>query len=547
MLDSDNEGPLSEIQLIESQWPTSDQLAEDSDDPQMATIDQFFDDKDRRPICQILVVSVFVCSFVCSVTAMIFLSKAVFECPAKKHYDARAEMMHLEAEMMPVEALLHKNFTSGMTRMTSFISGLEAHMNNELTVAKDFEYPAITWFEWAFSAFILIFILLCSGCCCFLPNRHDGETNMFGHEEFLWTKIQYPTLSGLYAATNRHIVQGVLNAELLVQLVQPFIVFPLALMIALLLGSCEIPLFIQMFLVFYPVSRLICVDYSLCAARKVDLFTHLIPLITSKGEAADSSSDGVALATVFLLELHHPYFRNRLVASWSTGFASLFLPFIEFGGLTSLMGLCLLLASAAQTFVGGCVLLTSGNMENKSKLLGLGGLAKALADPKYIWPCNSATGKVRVNQECLGHLVRVIMEAAPQLYLQGSAIMAKGEGVVGSPVLALSICLSCGMGMTKCLHLMKVGIDLCKMDDDEWIVGVIWLISGFVGFIVLALSMVRPFAAELCDSGSWGVFSGCVAMPAFGNMPHSSYVPSISNMTHPVDNMSHPFVNLTHF
>lgn len=218
--------------------------------------------------------------------------------------------------------------------------------------------------------------------------------------------------------------------------------------------------------------------------RKVPTF----PFWLSKLEVADMFTDGVALAKIVWLHRSNPFFRARALAAWeSTALA----PVVETVGLPGLMVGALIVGTSAQ-IISVSLQYESGTAAD---LAGLGATADLL---KEAW-IDSEDVYMSQNSATFGkHASRAFMENGLQLFLQGSAVMAVGEGLASQPALAASMSLSCVMGLKKAKEL----------------VGASSKISALFLVLLLLWAIARPFLAERCESRVYGLTTGCVEMPA---------------------------------
>mmetsp|Transcript_39431 Transcript_39431/g.125180 ORF Transcript_39431/g.125180 Transcript_39431/m.125180 type:complete len:546 (+) Transcript_39431:106-1743(+) len=384
---------------------------------------------------------------------------------------------------------------------------LRARMNNGTVDAdgEELELPEPSWAGYAVSVSVVLASVCCAGSCC-----------CFSMLDFL---VRAPPCFGVHsqdAAQESNIVPTLLGEQAL-GLVQPLLVCPLALCTAWLSSGSKVPVWAHAALLGLPVVRCCIADATLVRSRRAckdpedtepTLFQQVKSFCFSKAEALDGVTDGFSVAVVWLLE-RDPHFRQRLLAGWAHGPASLLLPAIECLGLAGVMALALAVASGAQ-FCTGAMMTDSGG-EELSKMVGLGGLAVLLPKPYDEMD--------KVIDACFRIASKLLIEAAPQLLLQGSSIMAQGEGLAGSPSLALSVGVSAAMGAAAAVELTILGAKLARdaatrKDLLEFSHAMfLFFGGGLVSLAIVLAGVGRIFIAELCESKMWGPTTGCVGAP----------------------------------
>uniref|UniRef100_UPI00404A33DA hypothetical protein n=1 Tax=Flavobacterium sp. TaxID=239 RepID=UPI00404A33DA len=94
-------------------------------------------------------------------------------------------------------------------------------------------------------------------------------------------------------------------------------------------------------------------------------------------------------------------------------------------------------------------------------------------------------------------LARLLAENGPQLVLQTSLLMAKGESLLAQPTLLVSVALSLGSGAKKALELSMV-----DGGGGFLFAAPVW---AFLAYVVAKL-----YFLEVCPSREWGLTTGCV-------------------------------------
>mmetsp|Transcript_39432 Transcript_39432/g.125184 ORF Transcript_39432/g.125184 Transcript_39432/m.125184 type:complete len:580 (+) Transcript_39432:125-1864(+) len=413
---------------------------------------------------------------------------------------------------------------------------LRVRMNNGTDDAdgEELELPEPSWAGYAVSASVVLASVCCAGSCFYLSMSD--------------LRIRAPPCFGVHSEdrAQQSNLAPTLLGELALGIVQPLLVCPVALCAAMWSGGGKVPVWAQVVLPGLPVLRSIIADASLMRSRRAfkvpkvmeptfkdpedmdpadmdsedpdyeDTRPDIVPtwfqlvksFCKSKAEVFDGGTDGCSVAVVWLLE-RDPHFRQRLLAGWAHGPASLLLPAIECLGLAGVMALALAVASGAQ-FCTGAMMTDSGG-EELSKMVGLGGLAVLLPKPYDEMD--------KVIDACFRIASKLLIEAAPQLLLQGSSIMAQGEGLAGSPSLALSVGVSAAMGAAAAVELTILGAKLARdaatrKDLLEFSHAMfLFFGGGLVSLAIVLAGVGRIFIAELCESKMWGPTTGCVGAP----------------------------------
>ena len=111
-------------------------------------------------------------------------------------------------------------------------------------------------------------------------------------------------------------------------------------------------------------------------------------------------------------------------------------------------------------------------------------------------------------------LSRTLAEGLPQLLLQGSLLMASGNGLLSQPLLLASLILSIVTSSKKSWEVTGAFA--------EWVRerglpnGVAWVVVGGLGLCILSLWALLAFVAlriammQLCPCHSWGATTGCM-------------------------------------
>ena len=195
--------------------------------------------------------------------------------------------------------------------------------------------------------------------------------------------------------------------------------------------------------------------------------------------------------------------RLRFVGAWSTGAcAAVWWHVIDFLGLGGLAALTLAYASLVQ---GGIALGVGANairgaqddMAGVASLGGMGGLTEAvLAETE---------GGVRDGAKAVLGMARLLAENGPQLVLQTSLLMARGESLLGQPVLLVSVALSLVSGVKKARELTMAG-----MREPNWFGVVLGLLFSACVWAFLAYAVAKLYFLEVCPSREWGLTTGCV-------------------------------------
>jgi len=288
---------------------------------------------------------------------------------------------------------------------------------------QEHELPEPSW-----AAYALSWLVVLPACCC-------GGCGACGIIKILLDLIdrgRMPPILGWHFEEAAHpsILEFTLLGELAFGLLQPLVVCSLALLMAWLSGSGNVPLWAQVPLLSLPIIRSLIADLSLMHGRRgfrasrrakargggdelfvvpvddVDDVDRKLPptqqatvwfhehkalgandndptwfqllksVCFSTAEALDGGTDGFSVAIVWLLE-RDAGFRQRLLAGWAHGPASLLLPAIEHLGLAGVMALVLAVASAAQA-LSGALLADARGQGELCEMVGLGGMAVLL-------------------------------------------------------------------------------------------------------------------------------------------------------------------------
>jgi len=102
-------------------------------------------------------------------------------------------------------------------------------------------------------------------------------------------------------------------------------------------------------------------------------------------------------------------------------------------------------------------------------------------------------------------LARLLAENGPQLVLQTSLLMAKGESLLAQPTLLVSVALSLGSGAKKALELTMAAR---SAPGCAWVALV--LVSAACVWAFLAYVVAKLYFLEVCPSREWGLTTGCV-------------------------------------
>lgn len=223
------------------------------------------------------------------------------------------------------------------------------------------------------------------------------------------------------------------------------------------------------------------------------------PFITSKLEALDATSDGVAIVAVALLE-RDPIWQARLHLSLSS--VPIFREFIAYAGMHALMGYVLLAASLVQ--LGMSLLEDRWDFvvaHHRADLAGLGATLQRVK--KYTDPSCQMFRHMRF----MVHFGRVTYESAFQLAAQASCVIASGNGLLAQPILFFSILLTTGLGLQKTMEMVKHATqeDSCTKERVMFISAATITGSVFIWMICCVL------LSESCPSKMWYVT--CVEVP----------------------------------
>eukprot|EP00928_Gymnodinium_smaydae_P044314 TRINITY_DN2956_c0_g1_i1.p1 TRINITY_DN2956_c0_g1~~TRINITY_DN2956_c0_g1_i1.p1 ORF type:complete len:603 (+),score=132.69 TRINITY_DN2956_c0_g1_i1:63-1871(+) len=236
--------------------------------------------------------------------------------------------------------------------------------------------------------------------------------------------------------------------------------------------------------------------------------------VFSKAEAIDVVTDATAVVSVLHLQ-RSASFQLRLVAGWSQGPAALLLPIFELLTLAGTAAFLLVLATSVQTLFAVLILGKSSpeHMAEVAEGVGLGGFSSFVI-LGYDTEGTSTSAERRKEEARYFRLVaKVFFEAAPQLVLQGSAVMASGTGLRAQPVLATSLLFSAALGCDKVwtmLHFLR--LNWKRMDWDFCLLLYVTAPAALSGFMII-WGVGRVFAAEQCASKIWNLSTGCVVFP----------------------------------
>ena len=129
---------------------------------------------------------------------------------------------------------------------------------------------------------------------------------------------------------------------------------------------------------------------------------------------------------------------------------------------------------------------------------GMGGLAEAaLAEEE--------DGQDARESKVLQGMARLLAETGPQLALQNSLLMAKGESLLEQPALFVSVALSLGSGVKKAQELT-----MAAMRDASSFGFVVGLSVSACVWAFLAYVVAKLYFLEVCPSRECGLTTGCV-------------------------------------
>jgi len=317
-----------------------------------------------------------------------------------------------------------------------------------------------------------------------------------------------PQLQGLEAEYALQALKSRLLGEVVLVLLQPVYAMAIGLFAAAVTGFEGVPWWATVVATMPLLLRLMLADAAyvheleegttLASLVRADVCNGDVPppFVSSKVEAIDAASDGLAIVAVGLLQ-QDPVWRARFQLAWAS--TPVVGPGVIATGLPALMAISLFAASAVQLGVavnfGYCAAV---RCFVRSELAGLGAVAKRF----------KAAADVR--DSAFVALGRVVFEAAVQIALQGSAVMASGKGLAAQPLLLASLLLSTFLGLMKVLGLLKAA----------------WqgntTVDGRCGFIFAAMSgglfilwgVGRVLLSECCTSKMFNFGDlGCVEMP----------------------------------
>jgi len=268
---------------------------------------------------------------------------------------------------------------------------------------------------------------------------------------------------------------------------------------------------------------------------KRDLSTRFpaCPYTMSKLEVLDAISDGSSLAIVRLAEETNPIFSVRLVTVWqqSNRMASLLTPGVEVLGLSGLMLGTLAFSTIWQlgaSLDAGSVhlerdiadagVLTEEDMvaATQADVAGLGECATMMEGQQAEFYIYTAGGVdfTQAQKKCSKCITRVVGEGLPQLIWQSSALMATGNGIHESPILAMSLAVTLATTSKKGVDLLlaarKMGLTRCY--DMPVFVGNV--VFAFAIICFCAYFMLRIIMQDVCKEHAWNLavppMAGCV-------------------------------------
>lgn len=243
---------------------------------------------------------------------------------------------------------------------------------------------------------------------------------------------------------------------------------------------------------FLPIGRQTVVELALMQVNSLSELTlsQWKAMVLSKVDILDSISDGLSLATAFWLS---PEAGATFVRSFEGSFLHGFVSVIGAGGL---MALALAFATFSQMAI------VSGNA-SLCESAGMGAAAKGLGDSKA------------VEQAALvGFLTRTFSEQLPQVLLQTSLLMAKGQGLLGQPVILCSVAISCATATARVFGFLR-WMGKREFDLPEHAKCALWsllLLPPFCAFLAMAVAASKCYYMEACESREWGLSTGCMPL-----------------------------------
>lgn len=207
------------------------------------------------------------------------------------------------------------------------------------------------------------------------------------------------------------------------------------------------------------------------------------PFTTSKAEGLDATTDGMALVAVISQQLD-PFCLARFTVGWSS--MPLLAPAVLWLGLGGCMAATMVLASAVQY---GTLFEGEGSQlaYARADLAGLGATAARIEAE-----LNDDEAFASKFWVMLG---RLFYECVFSLVLQGSAVMATGQGLGSQEVLALSMGFSAVMALKQVAEMAAFVPKFWSRDGGE---------AAVVGIVAAPLVPSPPFRAPWCCSApSW--------------------------------------------
>lgn len=205
------------------------------------------------------------------------------------------------------------------------------------------------------------------------------------------------------------------------------------------------------------------------------------PFLRSKGEVVDQTTDGMAVVSVFMLEKFSPAFQLRMSAAWGSDIWGWMLA--PLGSVFGIAGLqiAILIVAAVMQMVG---VLARGDDQGwlAADTAGMGGLSEKLLMTRASETAADLEYK---------HFGRSLYEGVPQLLLSGTAIIAEGNGMLGSPVLLVSLAFGVLMLTWRSSVLMRLGFDGRGMNT---------ILGGIIIFVVVFWVVCRLVMSETCAS-----------------------------------------------
>lgn len=233
----------------------------------------------------------------------------------------------------------------------------------------------------------------------------------------------------------------------------------------------------------------------------------------SKCEIAEMSTHGVALAAVMVMH-RDVFFRDRVAIDLTRSAASrLLAPAITRLTVPGVMLMSLLTG----TFMQFVLTVDKEDREEdtayfRSEVAGFGALASRLAS-------HPSVGETDANMlKALLQLIRLAYGGLIQATMQGTAIMAHGQGLEGQPALAISLFVTVALGLKKSAEFIPqvggAGKNLCAQPN--WplfiLASTFFLVKAFAAFCFLWAGW-RVLRASSCDSLLWDYRVGCKPAP----------------------------------